>query len=155
MVLIGLEFRRILVDLRAAVGRDVFTNRITCVFVANMLHECNEWLRYTLDVTDPPEGGGDTGSAESAGTSATFGDLRSIDRSKIEKSAIDPRPGWEGMRNPIHVAVLNWMGINIVECLGHGDAGAMGSPGGDLSYSITRAARGMDSGNIRPSGTRS
>ncbi|HLH95975.1 MAG TPA: cyclase family protein [Xanthobacteraceae bacterium] len=28
-----------------------------------------------------------------------------------------PRPGWEGMRNPIHVAVLIWMGINIVECL--------------------------------------
>ena len=29
----------------------------------------------------------------------------------------NPRPGWEGMRNPIHVAILNWMGINIVECL--------------------------------------
>ena len=29
----------------------------------------------------------------------------------------NPRPGWEGMRNPIHVAVLNWMGINIIECL--------------------------------------
>src|SRR3954447_18382386 len=29
----------------------------------------------------------------------------------------NPRPGWEGMRNPIHVAVLNWIGINIVECL--------------------------------------
>jgi len=29
----------------------------------------------------------------------------------------NPRPGWEGMPNPIHVAVLNWMGINIVECL--------------------------------------
>jgi kynurenine formamidase len=29
----------------------------------------------------------------------------------------NPRPGWEGMRNPIHIAVLNWMGINIVECL--------------------------------------
>ena len=29
----------------------------------------------------------------------------------------NPRPGWDGMRNPIHVAVLNWMGINIVECL--------------------------------------
>jgi kynurenine formamidase len=29
----------------------------------------------------------------------------------------NPRPGWEGMRNPIHVAVLIWMGINIVECL--------------------------------------
>lgn len=29
----------------------------------------------------------------------------------------NPRPGWEGMRNPVHVAVLNWMGINIVECL--------------------------------------
>ena len=24
----------------------------------------------------------------------------------------NPRPGWEGVRNPIHVAVLNWMGIN-------------------------------------------
>src|SRR5712691_4459483 len=30
----------------------------------------------------------------------------------------NPRPGWEGLRNPIHIAVLNWMGINIVECLG-------------------------------------
>jgi hypothetical protein len=29
----------------------------------------------------------------------------------------NPRPGWEGMPNPIHVAVLNWMGINIVESL--------------------------------------
>ena len=29
----------------------------------------------------------------------------------------NPRPGWEGMRNPIHVAVLNWMGVGIVECL--------------------------------------
>src|SRR2546428_7270430 len=88
MVLIGLEFRRILVDLRAAVGRDVFTNRITCVFVANMLHECNEWLRYTLDVTDPPEGGGDTGSAESAGTFATFCGLPTIHRFKVRKTAI-------------------------------------------------------------------
>jgi kynurenine formamidase len=29
----------------------------------------------------------------------------------------NPRPGWEGMRNPIHVAVLIWMGINIIENL--------------------------------------
>ena len=29
----------------------------------------------------------------------------------------NPRPGWEGMRNPVHVAVLNWMGVGIVECL--------------------------------------
>src|SRR6476659_2463554 len=29
----------------------------------------------------------------------------------------NPRPGWEGLRNPVHVAVLNWMGINIIECL--------------------------------------
>jgi kynurenine formamidase len=29
----------------------------------------------------------------------------------------NPRPGWEGVRNPVHIAVLNWMGINIVECL--------------------------------------
>ena len=29
----------------------------------------------------------------------------------------NPRPGWEGVRNPIHVAALNWMGIGIVECL--------------------------------------
>jgi hypothetical protein len=32
----------------------------------------------------------------------------------------NPRPGWEGMRNPIHVAVLNWMGINIIEVPGPG-----------------------------------
>jgi kynurenine formamidase len=29
----------------------------------------------------------------------------------------NPRPGWEGVLNPVHVAALNWMGINIVECL--------------------------------------
>jgi len=29
----------------------------------------------------------------------------------------NPRPGWEGVRNPVHVAVLNWMGVGIVECL--------------------------------------
>lgn len=29
----------------------------------------------------------------------------------------NPRPGWEGMPNPIHIAVLNWMGVGIVECL--------------------------------------
>jgi kynurenine formamidase len=29
----------------------------------------------------------------------------------------NPRPGWEGMRNPVHVAALIWMGINIVENL--------------------------------------
>jgi kynurenine formamidase len=40
----------------------------------------------------------------------------------------NPRPGWEGMRNPIHVAVLNWMGINIVECL-------------DLEQAVTTARR--------------
>src|ERR1700686_1906959 len=40
----------------------------------------------------------------------------------------NPRPGWEGMRNPIHVAVLNWMGINIVECL-------------DLEQTVTTARR--------------
>jgi len=40
----------------------------------------------------------------------------------------NPRPGWEGMRNLIHVAVLNWMGINIVECL-------------DLEQAMTTARR--------------
>jgi kynurenine formamidase len=29
----------------------------------------------------------------------------------------NPRTGWEGMRQPIHVAALIWMGINIVENL--------------------------------------
>ena len=29
----------------------------------------------------------------------------------------NPRPGWEGLRNPVHIAALNWMGINIIECL--------------------------------------
>jgi kynurenine formamidase len=28
-----------------------------------------------------------------------------------------PRPGWEGVGNPIHNAALIWMGIGIVECL--------------------------------------
>ena len=40
----------------------------------------------------------------------------------------NPRPGWDNMRNPIHVAVLNWMGINIVECL-------------DLEQAVTTARR--------------
>jgi kynurenine formamidase len=40
----------------------------------------------------------------------------------------NPRPGWEGMPNPIHIAVLNWMGINIVECL-------------DLEQAVTTARR--------------
>jgi kynurenine formamidase len=29
----------------------------------------------------------------------------------------NPRPGWDGVRNPIHIAVLNWMGIDIIESL--------------------------------------
>ena len=29
----------------------------------------------------------------------------------------NPRPGWDGMRNPVHIAVLNWMGVNIIESL--------------------------------------
>jgi len=40
----------------------------------------------------------------------------------------NPRPGWEGLRNPIHVAVLNWIGINIVENL-------------DLEAAVTTARR--------------
>jgi kynurenine formamidase len=44
----------------------------------------------------------------------------------------NPRPGWEGMRNPIHIAVLNWMGINIVECLDL----APGSPEGIVSLGV-------------------
>jgi kynurenine formamidase len=28
-----------------------------------------------------------------------------------------PRPGWEGVRLPVHIAVLNWMGVNIIESL--------------------------------------
>jgi len=40
----------------------------------------------------------------------------------------NPRPGWEGMPNPIHIAVLNWMGIGIVECL-------------DLEQAVTTARR--------------
>jgi kynurenine formamidase len=40
----------------------------------------------------------------------------------------NPRPGWEGVRNPVHIAVLNWMGINIVECL-------------DLEQAVTTARR--------------
>jgi len=49
-VLIGLEFWRILVHLRGAVGRDVFTSRISYVFVTDMLRGCDEWLRY-IDAT--------------------------------------------------------------------------------------------------------
>ena len=93
--LIGLEFWRILVDLRAAVGRDVFTSphqlasSLQTGYTNVMNGFATHWMLRGATVSNhcrrssvnpvwrhlnadyPPEGVGDTGSAESAGTSAT------------------------------------------------------------------------------------
>ena len=64
----------------------------------------------------------------------------------------NPRPGWEGMRNPIHVAVLNWMGINIVESLdleraGRRQRGALTSA---MNSSMTFAPLPVEGGTGSP-----
>jgi len=62
----------------------------------------------------------------------------------------NPRPGWEGMRNPIHVAVLNWMGINIVECLDLEQAVAMARKLNRYEFLISFAPLPVEGGTGSP-----
>ena len=62
----------------------------------------------------------------------------------------NPRPGWEGMRNPIHVAVLNWMGINIVECLDLEEAVATARRLNRYEFTITFAPLPVEGGTGSP-----
>jgi len=62
----------------------------------------------------------------------------------------NPRPGWEGMRNPIHVAALNWMGINIVECLDLEQAAAMARKLNRYEFMITFAPLPVEGGTGSP-----
>jgi kynurenine formamidase len=62
----------------------------------------------------------------------------------------NPRPGWEGMRNPIHVAALNWMGINILECLDLEEAVATARRLGRYEFAITFAPLPVEGGTGSP-----
>ena len=62
----------------------------------------------------------------------------------------NPRPGWEGMRNPIHVAVLNWMGINIIECLDLEQAVATARRLNRYEFAITFAPLPVEGGTGSP-----
>lgn len=62
----------------------------------------------------------------------------------------NPRPGWEGMRNPIHIAVLNWMGINIVECLDLEQAVATARELNRYEFMITFAPLPVEGGTGSP-----
>jgi kynurenine formamidase len=62
----------------------------------------------------------------------------------------NPRPGWEGMRNPIHVAALNWMGINIVECLDLEQAVATARKLNRYEFAITFAPLPVEGGTGSP-----
>jgi kynurenine formamidase len=61
-----------------------------------------------------------------------------------------PRPGWEGMRNPIHVAVLDWMGINIVENLDLEQAAATARRLNQYEFLITFAPLPVEGGTGSP-----
>jgi kynurenine formamidase len=62
----------------------------------------------------------------------------------------NPRPGGEGMRNPIHVAVLNWMGINIIECLDLEQAVATARRLNRYEFAITFAPLPVEGGTGSP-----
>ena len=62
----------------------------------------------------------------------------------------NPRPGWEGMRNPIHVAALNWMGINIVECLDLEQAATMARKLNRYEFLMTFAPLPVEGGTGSP-----
>jgi kynurenine formamidase len=62
----------------------------------------------------------------------------------------NPRPGWEGMRNPIHVAALNWMGINIVECLDLEEAVTVARELDRYEFMITFAPLPVEGGTGSP-----
>jgi len=62
----------------------------------------------------------------------------------------NPRPGWEGMRNPVHVAVLNWMGVGIVECLDLEQAVATARELNRYEFMITFAPLPVEGGTGSP-----
>jgi kynurenine formamidase len=62
----------------------------------------------------------------------------------------NPRPGWEGVRNPVHVAALNWMGINIVECLDLEQAVATARKLNRYEFAITFAPLPVEGGTGSP-----
>jgi kynurenine formamidase len=62
----------------------------------------------------------------------------------------NPRPGWEGVRNPIHVAVLNWIGINIVENLDLEAAVATARKLNRYEFAITFAPLPVEGGTGSP-----
>jgi kynurenine formamidase len=62
----------------------------------------------------------------------------------------NPRPGWEGLRNPVHVAVLNWMGINIIECLDLEQAAATARRVNRYEFVITFAPLPVEGGTGSP-----
>ena len=62
----------------------------------------------------------------------------------------NPRPGWEGVRNPIHVAVLNWIGINIVENLDLEAAVATARRLNRYEFAITFAPLPVEGGTGSP-----
>ena len=62
----------------------------------------------------------------------------------------NPRPGWDGMRNPIHVAALNWMGINILECLDLEEAVATARRLNRYEFAITFAPLPVEGGTGSP-----
>lgn len=62
----------------------------------------------------------------------------------------NPRPGWDGMRNPIHVAALIWMGINIVECLDLEDLAATARRLNRYEFAITFAPLPVEGGTGSP-----
>ena len=62
----------------------------------------------------------------------------------------NPRPGWEGVRNPIHIAALNWMGINIVECLDLEQAAMTARKLNRYEFAITFAPLPVEGGSGSP-----
>ena len=62
----------------------------------------------------------------------------------------NPRPGWEGMRNPIHVAVLIWMGINIVENLDLEELAATARRLNRYEFALTFAPLPVEGGTGSP-----
>ncbi len=61
-----------------------------------------------------------------------------------------PRPGWEGMAMPVHVAALNWMGINVVECLDLEQAVATARKLNRYEFVITFAPLPVEGGSGSP-----
>ena len=62
----------------------------------------------------------------------------------------NPRIGWEGMRQPIHVAALIWMGINIVENLDLEEVAATARRLNRYEFAITFAPLPVEGGTGSP-----